>query len=897
MPFISRIWNALRRRRINDEIDEELRFHLNQRARELERQGLTVQDAQRAARLRFGNPDLVRERGLDVKVANHFSSILRDAQFGLRLIGKAPFFTSAVVCALSLAIGVNTAVFSLLDTVVLKPLPVEDPESLVFLTFPADSASQSRREIDYFSYPVFRELRDAGRPFVDLFAMAYQGRGQVIFEENPAEPEKLYAQWISGHALPLLGVRAAIGRTLTAADDRAAGAHPVAVISYSLWERRFARDPNIFGRYVRIPDPEERSYEIVGVLQREFTGAEPGILTDIWVPCSMWSTSALRNANSNWLRIWGRMKPGVTKQQAEAVLQPVFTAFRRTYAGGARVGSAPDAFERHINAPLHLRPAANGPSMFRKTYERPLWVLMGVSGLLLLVACTTVANLLLARGAVREREMAVRISIGAGRGRLIQQVLVECAILSLAACVMGCVLARILVPVLVGALDTQLYPVGLPTTLDLRLLTALIGFGLITTFVFGTLPALRVSVSDPNASVKRSMRSSFGRAGTSRWFLVAEVCCCCLIVFFAGLFLRSFQKLSDENLGFDPKGLFVAAVDARDAGVDGPGKAAWHNLRTRIGRLPGVTSVSAATFALFSGSGWTRNVRVEGRPTEAEPVHFLPVAPEYFKTMTIRLVAGRDFTELDLQNQAPRPVIVNAAFAKRYLDGALAAGQRFEAVDHSGATEALTAIGVAANARYDSVRHPAPPTVYVPFPGGASGALLIRSELGPASLASILRKELPRAHPAFRLGEIHAQARLVSDSFARDRALALLSAVIAAAALTLAGLGLYAVLSYAVARRTRELAIRIALGASRPHAVRLLVRDSSVDAALGVGIALLLGVVLAGFVRPLLFDTRSSDLASLAIPSACVLFCAAMCSFPAALRAIRLAPADCLREE
>jgi hypothetical protein len=278
-------------------------------------------------------------------------------------------------------------------------------------------------------------------------------------------------------------------------------------------------------------------------------------------------------------------------------------------------------------------------------------------------------------------------------------------------------------------------------------------------------------------------------------------------------------------------------------------------------------------------------------------VHFLPVAPEYFKAMTIRLVAGRDFTEWDLQNQAPRPVVVNAAFAKRYLDGALASRQRFEAVDNSGATEALTAVGVAADARYDSVRHPAPPTVYVPFPGGASGALLIRSEVGPASLASILRDELPRAHAAFRLGEIHAQARLVSDSFARDRALALLSAVIAASAMTLAGLGLYAVLSYAVARRTKELAIRMALGASRPNAVRLLIRDSSVDAAVGVGIGLFLGAVFSGFVRPLLFDTRSSDPASLAIPAACVLLCAALCSFPAALRAIRLAPAECLREE
>jgi len=897
MSWVSRIGNLFRRSEVDREIDEELQFHLDERVEELIRQGLTREEARRQARLRFGSPVVTREAGHDLKVSARLESVLRDARFAVRLMVKAPLFTIAIVFSLALAIGANTAVFSLLDAVVLRPLPVREPDRLVFLSFPGDGSNPLAREVDYFNYPLFRTLRDAGRPVVDLFGMAYQVPRRVVFGGDIERAEKLYAQWVSGDALSLLGVQAALGRSLTADDDRIPGAHPVAVISYSLWDRQFGRDPGVLGRRVRIQGPEDHSYEIVGVLAKGFTGAEPGILTDIWLPNMMWSGRAIEDARSSWFRIWGRLKPGATPENVKAALQPSFSAFRRDRMAEFRSSEPADRVKRYLGARLNAHPAANGPSLLRKTYERFLWILMGVVGLLLLGACANVGNLLLARAAAREREMALRISIGAGRGRLIQQVLIECGLLSVAAAALGCVFALIFAPLVVRMLDTQLYPVGVPIALDLRTLSALLMFGIVTTFLFGTIPALRVSAIDPHEFMKQSGGRLAAHAGTSRWLLGAQVCCGFVILFMAGLFLTSFRKLSMESLGFRSDGLYLISVDASKAPTGESGRAAWQQLRERAREIPGVTSASAAGFGLFSGQGWLQNIRVPGRTADSVQANLVAVAPGYFETIGISLRAGRDLTERDLDEGVPGPAIVNEAFIKRYFDGILPVGRRFEKVDIRGTAETLSIIGVAADAKYDSVRNPSPPTVYLPFRGGDQGTVLIRSKLELAALATLLRDELPRVHPAFRLIEIRSQARLVSDSLARDRGLALLSTLLAALAVMLAGLGLYAVLSYGVARRTKEIGIRLALGATRPGVVRLVLRDAIAVAAIGVTAGLAVGAGLSRFVTSLLFETHPLDASSLALPVACLALATVLSSAPAALRVVSIDPSESLRHE
>ena len=892
MSWLSRLLNVVRPDSLTRDLDEELRFHMAARTEEFAERGMAPEQAQRQARRQMGNALLLRESSREIKLLPWLESILQDLVFGLRLCRKNAIVTAAAVVSLSLAIGACTAAFSLIDALILRPLPVDDPQRLVYAAY---RLPEDGKEGAFFNYPLFERMRDGGRAHVQLFGMSAQGRRDAVFDDSGGQPEKVYAQWISGTAFSTLGVTPALGRLLVESDDRKPGQHPVAVVSYDFWSRRFARSPGVLGRWVTI---RNKQLQIVGVAEKGFTGVEPGIHTDIWAPNMMWDDTALASPDWSWFRIWGRLQPGVGVDQGRAVLQTVFTNFRRERAAGFPADEPRERMERFLNTRLDLRPAANGPSWLRQDFERPLWVVGILAVLVLLIACSNVASLLIARAAARDREMALRLSIGAGRGRLIQQMLMESVLLSTAACLFGALLAGKAGPWIVDMLSTSHIAVRLDLRLDWRVLGFLAAVGSGTAFLFGLAPALRASTVSPHDALKAGSGRQTTTIGLFRPLVAAQTAFSVLVLFVAGLFLASFARLVRTDLGFDPNNLVIADVEAKDLRQGGQkAAAAWRQLVDRLQESREVQSASLSGWGLFQGSRSTRGVRFPGRAVETFEPYYLPVSPGFLETMGIRLRGGRDLEWRDGEPESPSAVIVNESFARRYFPGESALGKRFFLMGRENALIAQDVVGVAADAKYASVREATPPTVYEPFRPDGWAAVQVRTRLEPATLAALLRKELPGAHPAFRMTDFTPQSTLVDNTLVRERVLALLSGFFSIVAIVLVAVGLYGVLSYGVAQRTREIGVRMALGARPAAIVKLVVSEIAWMTALGLGLGLAGGVGVSRFVIALLYEVRPSGVASVAAPLVCLLLVCALSALLPALRAARVDPTTALRYE
>ena len=899
MGWLTRLARTFRSRKLDDELDEELRGHLEASAEDLAEGGLPPEEADREARRRLGGALALREASRDVKLIPWLDSVARDVRFGLRVLRKDALVTGAAIVSLSLAIGACTAAFSLIEALILRPLPVAEPERLVYLTFTVrsvDGTLDATEENASFSYPLFERLREAGRPYVDLFGMNYQEwRRPAVFDDSPGREERVRAQWVSGDAFARLGVRPALGRLLSAADDQHPGDHPVAVLSHAFWRRRFGGSPSVLGRSLTL---EEKQLQIVGVAEERLVGTEAGLMTDLWVPNMMFDREALAQPGWQWFRIWGRLKPGVDAAQARQALQPVFTAFRRERAQGMRADEPPARIERYINAPLDVRSAANGPSALRKRFERPLWILAAVVGLLLLIACSNVANLLVARAARREREMALRISIGAGRARVVQQVLVESALLAVAACLLGGAFALLAAPLIVSRLAPASNPAYLELHLNGPLFAFLAGVGAVTTLLFGAVPALRASAVSPNAALKADgARHSVGR-GLVRPLVAAQVGFSFVVLFVTGLLLLSFYKLARLDPGFAKDGLVL--VDVQTTGLrrgERTPHRVWTEVLAAARTVPGVRAASLSGFGLFSGNGWSMSVRLPGQAADAFEPYYLGVSPGFFETMGLPLLAGRDLEPRDVEREGAPAVVVNQAFARRYFPGESPLGRHFSLVDQDQKLADQEIVGLAGDARYLNLRDPVPPTVYVPQRDDRRVTIELRTAADPAAVAAALRPEIARINPALRVDEVTTQSRLIDETILSERLLALLSGFFAVVALVLAAVGLYGVLSYAVARRTKEIGIRLALGARSAAVVRLVVGDVALLVASGLAGGVAVGLLLARFLASLLFEVRPSDFWSLALPLGWLLLATALAALPAAARAVRVDPTVALRYE
>jgi predicted permease len=870
--------NVLRSGRLYQELDEEQRFHIEARADELEAEGLSRADALARASRQFGNRLVLREASRDAKLLPWLESIWRDLRLGARMLRKDAGVSAAAVISLGLAIGACTAAFSLIDALVLRELPVRDPDRLVYLSSGSNNADL--RFTALFSYPFLERMRETMTPHMDVFSMSHQSLRQAILPDAGGAEEKLLTQFVSGNAFNALGVRATIGRLLQPSDDLTPEAHQVAVVSHAFWTRRLGADPRVLGSWIQV---EQRQYQIVGVAQAGFTGAQPGILTDVWLPNMMFNRDSLQAPYWNWLQVWGRLAPGETPQTVQAIIRTAAANF------DAEQSASKDA--RDPGSMVEARAASSGYSQVRQEFERPLLVLAAIVGLVLLIACSNVANLLLARGAARTREMALRASIGAGRRRLVQQILIESGVLALAATALGVLASRAAVPFLVRMLTTNENPVYLDARLDWRVLAFVTALGCLTTVLFGMVPALRASATGPGQIAAFRDRGHTGKAGVARSLVAAQVGFSLMVLFVAALLMRSFDRLLAVDLGFNPQHVVLLTVETRDRLEPARAREAQRQLLERVRALPAVESASLSSWALFRGFSNSNNV---GLPDGNRAQTFrLEVSPRFFQTMRIPVLDGREFQATDSDATDPMPVVVNDVFARTYFHGERAVGQRLT-TSRGGRAFAYEIVGMVAGTRDGSVRGAMNPFLFVPIADPA-GTIQIRSDVDPGTLADRVRQQLTQIHPSLRLVDITLQASLVGNTLLRERLLAVLSGFFAALGVILAAVGLYGVLSYAVVRRTREIGIRLALGAQAAAVVKAVAGRVALAVMVGIMLGLVGGLFFAKFVETLLFEIPPASPWSFGLPLLCLLIVALAATWAPIRRAIRVDPAEALR--
>ena len=879
MSWLSRIANAFRPERTAAGLDEELRFHFEERVDQLVSEGMPRRDAERAARLRFGGALKIREESRDVKSAPWLESVFADFRFGVRMLRKSRNATLAAVASLALAIGSCTAAFALLDALVFRPLPLPSPDRLVSLArlMPGfTNPGNVPRESDSFSYPQFELLRGRARESADLFAMGLAGGFQPAqFDDAGGATESVRAESISGRGFEILGVKAGFGRLIQPDDERGA----VAVLSDAFWRRRFGASPSAIGRWVSVGG---RQAQIVGIAERGFSGVQPGYLTDLWLPLAP-STDRTRGV----AQVWGRLRPG---EQAETLVPPLQAALTNLMREDMRVnpprGLQAAQIQRIVEAPLRIRDASRGrDSLFRLQFRTPLRIFAMICALLLLVACANVGNLLIARASARQSEMALRVALGAGRRRLIQQMFVESGQIAAAASAIAIALAAFAAPALGARLGSTEFPAWIDVAMDWRTFGFAIAVSLLTALVCGAVPAWRAASAAPRAALQTA-----GRVRPMRWMLATQVAFCVAMLFLSGLLLLSFRKLIAVDLGFRRENVALYDLAERAPGASSAG------LLDTVRRMPGVQAASLSRQRPMAGDmGWIMQpfVRiVQGGALETVRPREVAVSAGFFATLGIRWMAGRDFLPEELDRPSPA-VIVNQAFVERFLGGRNPIGEEFEKLSDDPDPVRHRIVGVAANSRWNNVREDEYPTFYTPLRAPAGSTLIVRT----ASSGAWLRREIEAAAPALAVRGSILLASQIDNLLVRERLLASLAAFFSAVSLLLAGVGLYGVIHFAAVRRTREIGIRIALGARRASVVRLIVAETSAPVVAGIVAGIGGGAMAARYVSSQLFGVKPTDFWSVAAPVACILAAALLALLPPAVKAASADPVAALRAE
>jgi predicted permease len=895
MSWLSRLRNAAHSARLDAELREEMESHIENRTEALIAGGMSPADAAREARKRMGNELLHRESSREARLFPWLESLLQDVRFGFRMLRKSAGITTAAILALGLAIGACTAAFSLIDALLLRPLLVDHPERLVALSYPAVLAG--RPDEDSFSYPVLQQFRAAAASSADLFGIGY-GPGYERASFGGGEEENARVTWISGDAFGILGVPPALGRTLNSEDG--ARRNLAAVIGYAFWKTRFGGSPDVLGRWMQQTSTGRR-FQIVGVARKGFDGFEPGYLTDVWLPLEDTTPDAknLAKADFRFFAVCGKLKPGVARERLQQELQPVFAASRVELQPALERSGVPHGeMPRILSAQLKIEPSATGhANIVRRQFQQPLWILGIVAALILLIACANLANLFVARAQAREKEMAMRVAVGAGRARLMQQMIVECGLIAAAACMAGLAFAQFAAPALVD----RLMPSTMPAYLDLQLnarifaFAALVGLG--ATLLFGAIPALRASSVSPDAALKSGGRSS-ARTRALRPLVAAQVGFSFVVLFVSGLLLVSFRNLMNVDLGFTKRGVILLGLDGRRLPEAASNRISILAALDRIRQLPGVQAASMSNIELVAGPfapSIRPFIRIPGQGAPDQGAQYLSVAPGFFDTMQIRRLSGRDFTAADLAADAPA-VIVNQAFARKYFPDHDSLGRRFERGDDSGwASQQI--VGVVADAKYNSLRETPSPTIYAPLRWVGASRLAVRTAESPAAIGPLLRQALAEASPAVRVSMMELESKKIDDGILPERLLALLAAFFVVVAAALAAVGLYGVLSYLVVRQTKEIGIRMALGAQREAVARMVLADMALMIALGSALGLAGGLALARYLQSMLFEVKPSDWTSAALPLAALAAIVAIAALGPLTRAFRVDPGAALRCE
>jgi predicted permease len=929
--LMGRILFLFRRDRFDDDLSEEMQFHIELMTRQNITAGMSDSEARREALGRFGNRTLIQEKSREIWVYGTLQALVQDLRYGLRLMGRAPGFTIVAVVSLALGIGANTAIFSVVDSLMLRMLPVRDPDRLVEVGIVDYSIGDV--SVSSLSYPAYARLRDNNEVFDGLMATGAGGSQTIAFDEpdkaahsaagndQAGQVETVKLALVSGNYFSTLGVNPVLGRAIAPDDDRAGSSQAVAVISYSYWKRRLALDPAVIGRTFTVGNAP---FSVIGVAAPAFFGTEVGQSTDIFVPMAM--QPALNRGNSNlesfgslWLTLMGRLKPGMTEAQAAAGLN---TTYRRVLEERAEIMKDPKIpadgqaviRDEYLRQHVAVSPGGKGPSTLRKNFSKPLAILMGIVGMVLLIACANIANLMLARGAARRREISVRLALGAARSRLVRQLLTESLMLAAIGGALGLLVAGWGSHALLSLVSHESYPISLDVHADIGVMAFTTGVTLLTGVLFGLAPALgatRLSLI-PALNDRAGVGASRGHLGKA--LVAVQVMLSLLLLIGAGLFVHSFSKLAGRDLGFDRAGVWQVSWDTNSTGYKDDRLANMFSAITnRVSSLPGVLSVSLSCTGLFSGSIAFGPIAVEdetGPVDESMNCHFDQVGTNFFETVGMPIVRGRGFGPQDVAN-APLVAVINEEAARRYFDGTDPIGKRFyRNTERNG--DLIEVVGIAKNAMYYDERDSVPPMVYTPYiqeyhpekkPAGPNATALgglnnleIRA-VGTAGFGASVRSEIHSIDSNLSIDNISKLGELADESLVQDRAIAMLSSFFGLLALGLATIGLYGVMSYSVNRRTAEVGIRLALGA-RPGRVQwLIMRETLFLLIIGTAGGLVAALALTRLVSSLLFGLSAMDPASIILATVVLSGASALAGYLPARRASRVDPMSALRCE
>jgi predicted permease len=893
----------LERLRIRGSIGEELDAHLEEKASALMESGLSETEARLRSRREFGNATLIAEDSRSALGWTWFDNLVMDLRYALRMLRRSPAFTAIAVLSLALGIGANTAIFSLLDALVLKTLPVTNPQELWAIGLADTSGKPSTAQ----SYPLYVLWRDHNRSIGSLAAA-----GSFTWRDtSPGSNRSVHeGQFVSGNYFDVLGVPALIGRSISPADDSIEGAGgpqgAVAMLSYRYWSSAFHRDPSVPGRSINVNGVW---LTVVGVTPPEFFGIQVGSSPDVFVPMQLQPPVSapenllhnVKSSETTWVTVMGRIGPGLSHAQIKSDLTPIYAEYALT-----RLNPADQRAFRSGKKPLSqcviLEPAARGFSRLRESFSEPLRVLMALVVIVLLIACANVANLLLARANARRGEIAIRLAIGAGRFRILRQLLAESLVLSLAGGALGLLFALWSGRLLVGMLPQGQVPLLLDIGPDHRVLGFTLAVSMLTGLLFGLAPAWRATQPAANGGLshQRIHGERASRLEPGKVVVVVELALAVQLLVGAGLFITTLHNLTTADAGFQRRNVMQVRINL-DAG--GYPRTQWgpvyEQVAERIAALPGVTFASLANRGLIE-NGVTRSGPVHYpsytfRPGENRNLAETYIGPDYFKAAGIPLRMGRSFTGRDGTSSA-QVAIVNEEAVRRYFAGRNPIGQRYGFGD---SPDQIEIVGVVSDAKYNDLRQEFIPMAYYPWRQvmpARLGAVVVRTSGDPAVLAPALRRAVMSVHPDIFV-DARTLASQIEGSLVRERLLAHLSGFLGALAMLLACIGIYGVMAYGVTRRTSEIGVRMALGATPGSVIRMVLRESLLLAVCGIAVGVPVALWLSRLTGSFLFGLKPNDPAVVVAAGSSLLIVCALAGWPPAWRAARIAPTTALRSE
>jgi predicted permease len=828
----------------------------------------------------------------------------QNLRYAFRTLRKSPLFTTVALLSLALGIGANTAIFTLINQLILQPLPAKNPGELVMLAGKGRHYGGNNGP-NKLSYPMYQDIRDKNQVFSGMFC-SYREQMSLSFE---GRTELINSEVVSGNYFRVLGIGAAAGRLFNASDDLYQGGHPLAVLSYGYWKSRFGGDRAIIGRKIVV---NGYPLTIIGVSQAGFDGVEPGFAPQVRIPVTMDDYlpkspfTRLNDRRFRWLIVFGRLKPGMTLKRAQAGLQPLFhQILQKEVAQKEFAKASPFVRSEFLKMWLQLTPGSTGRSYLRDQFSKPLFALMAIVGLVLLIACSNLANLLIARASSRQKEMALRLALGAGRGRLIRQLLVESLLLSAVGGVFGLLLAVMIDKALIDFLPAGSEPISLSGTPGWAVLGFTCVVSVLAAVLFGLAPALQCTRAQLADTLKDQAGSvvSGGSVALRRILVVAQVSLSLLLLIGAGLFLQSLHNLKDLNPGFDLHGLLEFAVEPTLQRYDRASAIEFYRrLDERLRTMPGIQDAAFAVVPILADNEWDNWVTIEGytpKQGETPDPHMQFCTPSFLRTLKIPVLLGRDFSSRDIQG-APKVGIVNQKFAKHYFGNASPIGRHLGMGSDPGTKMDIEIVGVAADTKYESMRQEMPDELYIPYQQAdfVNGMVVyVRASGDPLGLFNRLRAAVRDVDSTVPMYDLRTLDDQVEFSLITERLLATLSTAFGAVASLLAALGLYGVMAFMVAQRTREIGIRMALGAARGSVVWMVMREVLKLAGAGIVIGLFASWLATRLVQNQLFGVQATDLLTMCAGALGIAAVAAAAGYLPARRATSIDPMQALRWE